>query len=860
MFLLSVWDISKAQITLSITIPNPLPEYNGTYEHFGQHHLFYPNEGEVRYADEARNSAIDEVAFYTHYVWPRQYLLTNNNISFVFSKHDTATSNPADSLHRIDVEMDRGRASAFLARVDTQNTCVLNYFTEWFGSTGRTGVKGGAAIACQSIWPNIDMVYTSNNTGLKIYYVVYPGGDPNNIVLHIKGSKSNAIVGNDLVIDANWSSTKFVKPHMYQYTLINNVVTPYIVCQASWQSVGANRYKIDNATAYDPNLPLIVQVSQGPETQSSVNNLNWSTFFGGGDFDYIYKTRSDANNNLFIAGETVSPDFPQTATATPVQSQNFYYDAFLSKFNANGVLLWSTYLGGSGTDYIKDFAFQGGDVWCVGTSFSFNFPVQTKSGAFNDNSYAGGNGDGFIFQVDNTTGGTNSWSTYFGGDGGDEFRGCKFDGNGNFFVVGSSNSTDLTPSGPTGSYQQNYNPTQQTAPMPAPDICDGIILKLDATNSTLEWFTFYGTDAGGLHAHSNFDDQFWDIDIAGTDVYVCGIAGGTNLPGSINSKQLSGSADGILAHFTTGGVLNAGKYTDGNMVNNSVKVFNSKVYVCGLSKNGMTPVNSGSYYYDGTCAAGDLDAVFSVHSSDLNTTIHNTFLGNTGNDHAYEIQFAPNGVFYITGQTYAGSFPITSIANTYTQSHAGNADYFIAAFQEGSTNIIWSTCLGGPDYEPEPMKNECASIAIDGQGFLHLGGSSTAYNAFPLNHGLGIPYFQPVRAGGAQGFMMTDGTITRFNLTPVNVFVGLSDFKNTSFSFGLYPNPATKYLAITHAELLNRELHYALYNMVGQKILEGKLSSGETNIDISPLPNGVYLINVSNGSRTFSNKFIKSTD
>src|SRR5207245_2667393 len=124
-------------------------------EDFGRNHLFYRNEGEIRLDDETESSAADAVKYYTKFATPQQYLLADNNISFVFLKRDTAISNPQDSLHRIDVQMFGSNSTALLAPADTQNTCILNYFTEWF-SGGRSNVRGSAAIICQSLWPNID--------------------------------------------------------------------------------------------------------------------------------------------------------------------------------------------------------------------------------------------------------------------------------------------------------------------------------------------------------------------------------------------------------------------------------------------------------------------------------------------------------------------------------------------------------------------------------------------------------------------------------------------------------------------------------------------------------------------------------
>ena len=70
----------QSQITPPFSIPDSIPEYNGSYEDFGQNHFFYPNNGEVRYDDEYRSTSVEEVAFYTKYAWPQQYLLKNTCI------------------------------------------------------------------------------------------------------------------------------------------------------------------------------------------------------------------------------------------------------------------------------------------------------------------------------------------------------------------------------------------------------------------------------------------------------------------------------------------------------------------------------------------------------------------------------------------------------------------------------------------------------------------------------------------------------------------------------------------------------------------------------------------------------------
>jgi len=588
---------------------------------------------------------------------------------------------------------------------------------------------------------------------------------------------------------------------------------------------------------------------------ATIQGLGWSTYFGGGNADYIYRTKSDVNNDLFVAGKTISSDLPQAPGATPVQSSVVLgYDGFLSCFDADGVLKWTTFFGGGGSDLINDIDFTGGDVFCVGATSSFDIPIKNKTGAFNDAAFAGGGYDGFIFQVDKNTGGQNKWTTYFGGDGDDIFRGCTFDGSGNFYAVGGGNSTNLSVNGPTGAYVMNYNSAQQTG-FTNFDVKDGIITKFHAGTSVLDWFTFSSIDTLGSNAGFSASDDFYDIEINGNDIYVCGESGGTDLPTKVNSKVLNGQQDGIVLRFNASTLVPAhGKFTN-NLRNRCVRVFNNHVFCCGLSRNGVTNVNSGDFFYDNTCASGDQDACFSVHSTDLNTTIHNTFLGGTGIDEAFEMQFATNSVFYIAGPTAASNFPITNIiANTYQASQQGLVDNFVAAFKEGLPYIVWSTCLGTSDEETELGKEAC-SISLD-QQFLHLGGATRSYNTFPVYLPLSQTYYQPQLAGGA--FADFDGTITRFDLEAINIYTGIEDFPDTQFSFGVYPNPTAEFLLIDNSDLNNQNLSYAIYNATGQRLAIGKLEAKEAQtVNVSSLSDGVYIINVSNGTRTFSNKFIK---
>jgi hypothetical protein len=878
--------IAKAQITNSLGIdPNSIINFDGSFDNFGTNHLFYPNGGEIRFGNREHGNAIETVKYYTMNTHPKLFLLHNNNISLNYYKqNDPANVSGQDSSHRIDIVWDKSNLSASLARVDTQTFGRLNYFTEWFGSAGRTDVQGGASIICQSIYPNIDLVYTSNNAGLVMYFIVYPGGNYNNILMRINGSKSNTIVGNKLKLEANWDETTFQKPHMYQYTISGGVVTPVNVCNASWSNFSTDTYKIANTTSYNTSLPLIIQIKQSNALSLHTAGLKWSTYFGGNQFDLIEKTHCDVNNNLYVAGTSDSPSFPQASGVAAIVSSG--WDGLLAKFDISGVHQWSTFLGGSAAEEIHDMDFIGNDVFCVGKTTSSNFPYKHKVGATTDSVFGGlpgyGTGwDGFIFQLtfnSNTSLIQKKWATYFGGNNHDELNGIKFDGSGNMFVVGMSASTDFAPFGPSGSYQQSFNSAQLSQGGQYIQ-GDGLIAKFNSGTSLNSWRTHYGTDALGVNAYSITPDYLYGLAIKGNDLYVCGKAGGTNLPNSVNSKIVNGNFDGILAHFTTGGVMSAGdaKFTNGNNINYSVKLRGDSVYTVGETGNTLSTTNSAAYYFDGTYG-GSLDGCFSVHSKNLATTIHNSYLGGSKFDAAYDIQITPNNLILIAGGTNSSNYPTFNLTGPYNGtttpvSPSFLGDNFVSCLALGNTNMVWSTYLGSPDYDESTFFPEwigsgnplnITTMAVTSSNGLYVAGSSNSANTFPLDIWYGNPtYFQ----GSNNQWSFNgccDGTITRIDMSALGeytLYVGVKDFKNTEFVFGFYPNPVAKTLSITNQLIVKDDLRYGIYDMGGRKLLEGNLIAGDKmEIDVSALLQGVYVINVSNGKMTYSNKFVKAVE
>jgi uncharacterized protein (TIGR03437 family) len=117
-------------------------------------------------------------------------------------------------------------------------------------------------------------------------------------------------------------------------------------------------------------------------------SVTWSTYLGGSGQDDAHAVAVDSSGNVWVAGETVSPDFPTTPGAL---SRTFhgevdlgplrFGDGFVAKLDpTGGHLLYSTYLGGSAADGALSVAVDpAGAAYVVGGTQSADFPITRGS-------------------------------------------------------------------------------------------------------------------------------------------------------------------------------------------------------------------------------------------------------------------------------------------------------------------------------------------------------------------------------------------------------------------------------------------------------------------------------------------------
>jgi hypothetical protein len=144
--------------------------------------------------------------------------------------------------------------------------------------------------------------------------------------------------------------------------------------------------------------------------------LVYSTYLGGARSEAGRGIAVNTRGAAFVTGWTASPDFPTTRTAF---SRTLHgEDAFYTILLANGGLSYSTLLGGRNSDQANSIAIDGGDnAYIAGFTGSPDFPIKggfQKTMTFVNNAGS----EGWLAKFD--SGGALAFSSYFGGDRGDE--------------------------------------------------------------------------------------------------------------------------------------------------------------------------------------------------------------------------------------------------------------------------------------------------------------------------------------------------------------------------------------------------------------------------------------------------------
>jgi hypothetical protein len=314
--------------------------------------------------------------------------------------------------------------------------------------------------------------------------------------------------------------------------------------------------------------------------------LVYSTYVGGSDVDGATAIAVDPMGNTYITGLTLSPDFPTNSGAVQPAFAGTA-DAFVTKLNSAGsALVYSTYLGGAGSDAGNGIATDGdGSAYVTGVTLSTDFPSTT--GSFQPIYGGGNNGDAFVAKLD-TAGSRLVYSTYLGGNGTDHGIGIAIDGDRNVYVTGGTSSTDFPTT--AGAFQ----PVLGGGTDPVQGSGDAFVTKISPTGSA----AIYSTYLGGA---SGFDTgRGIAVDTNGS-AYVTGGTASTDFPTTAGAFQavFRGFRKAFVTKLNPAGTgLVHSTYFGGGHTDEGYAVAldaSRSVYVTGGTRSTDFPVTAGAF-------------------------------------------------------------------------------------------------------------------------------------------------------------------------------------------------------------------------------------------------------------------------
>ncbi|HHH36640.1 MAG TPA: hypothetical protein ENK48_07415 [Gammaproteobacteria bacterium] len=575
----------------------------------------------------------------------------------------------------------------------------------------RRAVPAYGRVTYRGVYPGIDLVVHGRGARLEYDFNVAAGADPSAIALDFEGVTHMEVDADGaLVLESDGARLVHRRPRAYQE--VDGRRRP--VAAAYRIRDGRVSFALGD---YDTERPLVIDPV-----------VDYAAYLGGSVNDEILDVAVDADGNIYVTGRTASPGFPGAPVGAAPSGMA---DAFVSKFDSAGQLLFTTYLGGDDILVNGDLGRAitvdaTGRIYVAGDA-NFQFPVTPS--AFDGTANASVS-KVFVAVLDAS--GALTYASFYGGGGRDEAHAIAVDGQGRIYVAGLTTSGDLPVA---QAYQTAYGGVQ-----------DAFLMVLDpsvAGVGGLRYATYYG-GAGG--------DAALALVLAATDrVYVAGEtnSAGLGTPGAYQPTlgQAGNEVDAFVALFDTsrsGGASRlAATYLGGSDKDfadsaRALARHGGTLYVAGTTRTDTFPVTNDALDKG---FGGASEAFLALLSSDLAGLDYATFLGGAGDESAQAVAVDDAGMIYVGGGTTSGDFPGTA-ANLAVLPFGGGQDGFLAAM-DASHILRYAVYLGGAN------DDQLRAVAADGSGAVVAGWTDSG--DFPVVNaatGLDVP------AGGRDGFLL----------------------------------------------------------------------------------------------------------
>lgn len=615
---------------------------------------------------------------------------------------------------------------------DTTFNFLIGSEDQW-----RTGVTGYQSVAYPGLYDGIDLLTFSNATNIKYEFHVTPGTDYSQISMTYSGVNGLSLDADGRLI-ASTAVGDLIDDAPVIYQDIDGQRVPvsgeYVLHDSD--TVGfkiTGMYSADHALVIDP-------------------DLTWSTYLGSGNnADAGEGVAVDASGNVIVGGITNGSSFPIVgAGAFPDSPGPGVSHGFVTKYNANGVPVWSTYLGGTGDATVADIAVDSaGSVYATGSASGLEFPTTVG------NPINAGGSDGFVakFLAD----GTLEYSTLFGGSQNDTPRSIAVSSAGVVVIAGGTRSSDLPTS--TGAFDRDYNEDNTVG-----GFGDAFVSSF-AIDGTRNWSSYIG-GVGSDIANGVA------LDISG-NVYLTGDTlqpvGTTSFPTTNNAldRTPNGGYDAWVAKMTSGGAMLWSTLFGTSLRDSGQDIAADNagnVYVTGYSASGL-PTTSDAYQGTG-------NIFFSQFQPDGTQLLYSTLLPGSvtlpAEDSGEMVRVASIAVdqsrnVWIGGTTETGNgFPAALMTDAFDTTFEGASEGFVHSLIftgiSGTAGVARYT-LDATSFLGGSGADRINDLAIGPAGDVSVTGSTNSAD-FPVT-------------AGARDPILNDAGSTAFSDAFVTTFTGL---------------------------------------------------------------------------------------
>lgn len=574
---------------------------------------------------------------------------------------------------------------------------TVNYLKGNDDSNWKTGIQTSKAVLYTGIYHNVDLKVYGIEKQIEYDWMVKPGGDPADIRFQYKNAKKTSIDNDgNLIVETQFGELTHKRPVGYQV-----LDGKQIAVSVDFVKISSDVYRF-RVGRYDKNRELIID----PVV------MTYSTYLGGSGDEHAFGLAVDSSGRAYITGDTYSTNFP-VDDAYQNTSAGGNRDAFVSKFSAAGSLVYSTYLGGSGDDTGGAIQVDGnGNAYIIGFTDSTDFPLKNAYQTTNK-----GGRDLVVFKL-SSSGSVLSYSTYLGGTKDDEGFAIALDGSNNIFITGRTYSTDF----PTiNAYKDTFRGGEM----------DAFVTKISSSGASLGFSTYLG---------GSKIDTGYGIAVNGGNVFVAGRTSSTNFPtqNEVQSNYGGGTYDAFVTKFsTTGSSLVYSTFMGGSGTDSGYAIdvdSSGNAYVTGDTAGGGFPTKNA---FQETYGGGEKDAFIAKFLANASLD-YCTYVGGLENDQAAFIVVNSSGNACIGGSTRSSDFPL---AHPYQDMYSGDFDVFISMLAVNGKSMVFSTFLGGGDYD------SCRVVDVDNNGNIYAAGF-TESSDFPTKNA-----YQNIRKGTMDAFV-----------------------------------------------------------------------------------------------------------